>query len=298
MIISTKYNPIFASIRNNSINITGSLLLALTLQTGAANAQETNLDTVIAKIGDISITERDLGFAETDLEKQFAQIPAEIRRSAILNALIDIRVLAKVAEENGIADDVTFKARVEFLRARALHNAYFQSNAVKTITDADIKSRYEKEISNTKPEIEVDARHILVKTEEEANAVIKELDAGKDFAEIAKAKSTGPSGVNGGTLGFFRKGQMVPEFEQAAFALKKGEYTKTAVKTQFGWHIILKQDERDVEPPSFESAKEQVKKFLLREKYIALVEAGRKKFKVDVLDKDLQAGIDKLNTKN
>ena len=293
---SANFTPVTTTLVRKSGALVSAFVIALSLHSGVLHAQENNPDKIIAKVGDVTITQRELGFAESDLQKQFAQLPEGLRRAAILNALIDIRVMAKAAETSGIADDVNFKSRVAFLRDRALHNAYFQKNAVETITDADIKARYDKEIASTKPETEVDARHILVKTEDEAKAIIKELDDGKDFAELAKAKSTGPSGKNGGTLGFFRKGQMVPEFEKAAFALKKGEYTKDAVKTQFGWHIILKNDERNVAPPTLEQATDQIRKILLREKYISLVSQSRNKFKVEVLDKDLQAKIDKLNT--
>ncbi len=266
--------------------------LVLAFPFGFASAQEG----VLAKVGDIEITERDLGFAETDLKQQFAQVPEEFRRAAILNALIDIQVLAKAAEKAGMADDDNFKARVDFLRSRALHNAFFKKNAIDAIDEEALKARYEKEIGETEPEKQIDARHILVKTEEEAKAIIVELDAGGDFAKLAKEKSTGPSGANGGTLGYFGKGQMVPEFEVAAFALEKGTYTKTPVKTQFGYHIILKQDERDVEPPKFEDSKIQIRQILLREKYIDLVKGNRETYKVEVVDETLKKGIEMLNT--
>ena len=251
---------------------------------------------VIAKVGDIVITKRDLGFAETDLKQRFGRLPEDLRQAAVLNALIDIRVLAKAAEDAGMAEDKDFKARVAFLRSRALHNAYFEKKVVNAVTNEAIKARYDLEISNTAPEREVDARHILLKTKEEAMVVIGELDAGKDFAELAKVKSTGPSGANGGTLGFFGKGQMVPDFETAAFALKNGAYTKEPVKTQFGWHVILKQDERDKQLPSFEESKAQIKQALLRDNYITLIDGSRNKIKVEILDTDLKAGIEKLNS--
>ncbi len=250
---------------------------------------------IIAKVGEMEISERDLSYAEIDLQQQFTKYPESIRKAATLKALIDIKVLAKAAEEAGIADTDEFKARVDFLRSRALHNAYFQQNIMDTIADEEIKARYDQEVANTVPQRQVDARHILVKTEEEAMAVIAELDAGKDFAELAKEKSTGPSGANGGTLGYFGKGQMVPEFEKAAFALETGTYTKKPVKTQFGWHIILKQDERDEEAPKFEDSKDGIRQVLLREKYIKLVTASREKFKVEIIDEELKSGIEKLD---
>ena len=113
------------------------------------------------------------------------------------------------------------------------------------MTDDEVKARYDEEIKKLPPQEEVHARHILVKTEAEAKDIIKQLDAGKDFAELAKEKSTDPNKSEGGDLGYFAKGRMVKEFEDAAFALKKGEYTKTPVKTQFGYHVIKVEDKRD-----------------------------------------------------
>lgn len=282
----------FAKLPSNSAILMASFVSIWFSQIPLAQAQ----DTVIAKIGDVVITDRELGFAETDMGEQFSKIPEEVRKAAILNAMIDIKVLAADAEKAGMADDKNFKARVNFFRERTLHNAYFQKNAIAKISDEAVKARYEKEIKATKPEKEIEARHILVKTEEEAKAVIAELDAGKDFAELAKAKSTGPSGANGGTLGFFKKGQMVPEFETAAFALENGAHTKTPVKTQFGWHVILKQDERDVAPPKFEDAQNQIRQILLREKYISLIKDSRKNYSIEIVDETLKAGIEKLST--
>jgi len=273
----------------------GALALYLFLPGNNSGTQNAMPKNVIAKIGDISISEQELGFAEVDLARQFEQVPAELRKAAVLNALIDIRVLAKAAEESGLAASDEFKARVGFLRARALHNAYFKQNAVDTVTEEVVRARYNKEIALTKPEKEVDARHILVKTEEEANEIIAELDTGMDFAELAKAKSIGPSGANGGTLGYFTKSKMVPEFANAAFAQETGSYSKTPVKTQFGWHIILKIDERDTQPPTFEESEGSMRQIVLREKYIGLVDTSREKFKVEILDEKLKEGLDKLN---
>ncbi len=138
--------------------------------------------------------------------------------------------IAKVAEADGVDKTDDFKKRLEFLRERELHNAYFRKYVVNTVTDDEIKARYDAEIKKIPPQEEIHARHILVKTEDEAKAIIKDLDAGKDFAELAKAKSSDPNKSEGGDLGYFGKGRMVKEFEDAAFALKKGEYTKTRSK--------------------------------------------------------------------
>ena len=263
------------------------LVSVLTLAAPMASAE----DKVVAKVGGVEITERELAFAQADLGDQYQNVPEDQRLAAVLNSLIDIKVLAQAAEKDGMAENETFKARMAFLRDRALHNTYFQEKALNSITDEEVKARYDKEISAVKPEMEVSARHILLKTKEEAEAVIKELDGGKDFAEVAKEKSTGPTGPAGGDLGFFAKGQMVPEFEAAAFALKKGEYTKEPVQTQFGWHVIKKEDERESTPPAFDAVKDQVRQLVLREKYVALVEEARKVAAVEVLDEKLKSQL-------
>ena len=146
------------------------------------------------------------------------------------------------------------------------------------ITDAEVRARYDKQIAETPPVNEVQARHILVKTEEEAHAIIKQLDGGADFEKLANEHTIDPSGkTSGGDLGYFTAGQMVPEFEKAAMALDIGKYTEEPVKTDFGWHVIKLEDKRVQQPPAFEQVKAQIKELVLREKYFALVNELRAK---------------------
>ncbi len=234
-------------------------------------------DAPVARIGDITISDQDIDFATTDLAGQFAQVPEDQRRAAVLNALIDIKLMAKEAEKAGVDKTAEFAARLQFLRDRALHNAWFQSR--RSTRPAKRRSRHgtTRRFRQIPERKEVHARHILLKTKEEAEAVIKELDAGKDFGEIAKEKTKDPGGTdNGGDLGFFGQGQMVPEFETAAFALANGEYTKVPVQTQFGWHVIRREEDRVTPPPAYDDVKDQVRQIVLREKYLALIQAARK----------------------
>jgi peptidyl-prolyl cis-trans isomerase C len=278
------------------------LLLAAVISTTAltpVHAQETSAsgtDTVIARINGVEVTDRELALAEVDLLEQFSRVPAEQRRAMILNALLDIKVLALAAEEAGLADEPNFKAQIQFNRARTLHNNYFQSQALNTITEEDMKARYELEAKNIPVQKEIRARHILVEKEEEAKAIIAELDGGADFVELAKTKSTGPSGPQGGDLGYFGRGQMVPEFETAAFALEKGAYTKEPVKSQFGFHVIMKEDERDSEPPTFDQVQGQIRQALAREKYFQLTQDARAKYPIEVLDEELKKKLDEIQS--
>ena len=274
------------------------MILGLSLMlTPVANAQD-NGTKVLAKVNGVEITERELAFAETDLAQQFAQAPEGQRRAMVLNALIDIKLLAASAEAEGLDKEKNFQARMAFLRSRALHNSYFQQKALSNITDEELKSRYEKEIAAVPPSEEVRARHILVEKEEDAKAIIKQLDEGADFETLAKEKSTGPSGPNGGDLGYFGKGQMVPEFEVAVFALETGKHTAKPVKTQFGWHVIKKEDARTSQPPAFEQIEGQIRQLLAREKYIALTTEARNAQPIEILDEGLKTQVDALNSQN
>ncbi|WP_269388507.1 peptidylprolyl isomerase [Hoeflea alexandrii] len=252
-------------------------------------------DPVVATVAGVEIRASELTLAEGDLDPQFARLPDEQRRVAALAAVIDIKTLARKAETEKLDQTEEFKRLMAFQRDRALHNAIFKSEVVDPVSEADIKARYEKEIAAVPPEEEISARHILLKTEEEAKAVIAELDAGKDFAELAKEKSTGPSAGQGGDLGFFTKGRMVPEFEAVAFTLKAGEYAKEPVQTQFGWHVIKVEERRESAPPAFEEVADQVRQLLMRERYGELIRTARSETAIDVLDPELKAAYEAIN---
>ncbi len=252
-------------------------------------------DPVVATVAGVEIRASELTLAEGDLDPQFARLPDEQRRVAALAAVIDIKTLARKAEAEKLDETDEFKRLMEFQRDRALHNAIFKSSVVDPVSDADLKARYEKEIAATPAEEEVSARHILLESEDEAKAVIAELETGKDFAELAKEKSTGPSAAQGGDLGFFTKGRMVPEFEAVAFTLQAGEYAKEPVKTQFGWHVIKVEERRETAAPAFEEVSDQVRQVVMRERYAELIRAARDETEIEVLDTDLKAAYDAIS---
>ncbi|OCW58302.1 peptidylprolyl isomerase [Hoeflea olei] len=252
-------------------------------------------DPVVATVGGVDILASELAMAEGDLDPQFARLPEVQRRTAALAAVIDIKTLARKAEAEKLDETEDFKKQMAFQRDRALHNAIFKSEVVDPVSEADLKARYEKEIAAVPAEEEISARHILLKTEEEAKAVIAELDAGKDFAELAKEKSTGPSADQGGDLGYFTKGRMVPEFEAVAFALKPGEYSKEPVQTQFGWHVIKLEDRREAAPPSYEEVADQVRQLVMRERYGDLLKKARAETEIEVLDPELKTTYEALS---
>lgn len=243
----------------------GLAALAGLLLTGAAFAADGE---VLARVNGKDITKTEVELAATVFGEQLAQVPDGARQSIVLDALIEMHVIADAAEKEGLAESAKFKERMSFLSAQALRNTYIEEKVQGAITDDELKARYEKDVAGYTPPEEVHARHILVKTEDEARQVIKDLDAGIDFSKIAAEKSLDPgSKANGGDLGFFTKGQMVPEFETAAFSLEPGAFTKEPVKSQFGFHVIKLEEKRTQPVPTFEEVKDQVTSVVQREKY-------------------------------
>ena len=260
-------------------------LFAIAAASTGVRAQDAAADPVVAKVGAVEIHESELKLAIAGLDPQLANLPDDQKRVAALSSIIDVKLLATVADKEGLKDSADFKQRLAFLTDRELHNAYFKKHVVDAVTPEEVKARYDKEVAAINPEDEIRARHILVKTEEEAKAIIKDLDAGKDFVEIAKEKSTDPNKSEGGDLGYFSKGRMVPEFETAAFALEKGAYSKEPVKSQFGFHVIKVEDKREKPLPTFDEVKEQVEAYLARKAQQDLILALRKDAKIERLDK-------------
>lgn len=273
---------------------------AMVVLAGAASAQDTAApadaapqpDAVVATINGEEVTEADLQIAMTDLGQQFAQVPADQRRAAALSALIEIKLLSAAAEEKGIGESDEFKRRMEMLRERALHSAYIDEEISGQITDEQLRARYDEEIAKLPKTEEVHARHILVETKEEAEAIIKQLDEGGNFEEIAKEKSTDGAAAQGGDLGYFGPGQMVPEFEQAAFAMEVGSHSAEPVQTQFGFHVIKVEDKRTQEPPAFEQVSEQFRSLILRENYVSTVSDLREAAAIEIEDAALAEALE------
>lgn len=250
-------------------------------------------ETVVATVGGEEITEADLSFAAEDLAQDLAQMPAQERRAFLLRVLIDMKVMAGAAEEAGMDQTELFAQRLNYLKERALRRAYFADAIAGQVTEAAIRADYDKFVADFQPQEEVHAAHILVETKEEADAIKAELDAGGDFAAIAQEKSIDPgSGANGGDLGFFAKGMMVPEFETAAFALANPGDVSAPVQSQFGWHIIKLEEKRQSSPPAFEQIAPQLQQQVLMRVFNEKVEELMAGVTIDVTDPELKATMD------
>ena len=204
--------------------------------------------------------------------------PAQ-QQNAMLEELINRALIYQDATKKGIDKKPSVVAELKNQRVNIIASAMLQEESSKTtISDADLKKEYDQFVAQNKGK-EYKARHILLKNEKDAKTIIVELDKGTDFATLAKEKSTGPSGEVGGDLGWFKPGAMVKPFTVAVEALQDGKYSKSPVKTQFGWHVILREQTRDVAAPPFDSLKEQIRMRLQNksvETYIASLRKGAK----------------------
>jgi peptidyl-prolyl cis-trans isomerase C len=241
-------------------------------------------DRVVAIVNGEKITELDLAAAEPDLQQALAQFPQDQQMAALIKGVIDIRLMARAAQAANMDKGPQIESTLAYVHDKALRNAYLQDKLGAAVTDAALKARYDAEVAKFVPEDEIHAVHILVNTEDEAKAIIAQLDQGGDFAAIAKEKSTDKgSGQAGGDLGWFGKGQMVKPFEDAAFALAAGQYTKTPVKSDFGYHVIKVLEKRKSAPPSFDDQKDDLARQLGRETILAIIDALHASAKIEMV---------------
>lgn len=231
----------------------------------AVDASAADLSTVVARVGDREVTLGELMVMRSQLPAQYQQVPLEAIYEPMLNRAIDQILITRAARASGIADQDEVKAKIEEAADQVIAEAYLTQTIASEVTEDALRTRYDEAVAGQTGEEEAKARHILLDSEESAQAVIAELDGGADFAELAAEKSTGPSAAQGGDLGWFQAGQMVPEFSSAAFALEPGAYTTEPVKSQFGWHVILLEEKRTSDAPSFEQMHDQLTADMTRE---------------------------------
>ncbi|MDD2724821.1 MAG: peptidylprolyl isomerase [Methylovulum sp.] len=221
-----------------------------------------------------------------NMEKEIAERSQgqAIPKEKLLEELIQRELLVQDALQKQLDKSPEVVERLDEAKKAILTQAEVQ-NFMKAnpVTDAEIKAEYDSKVGGNN-NTEYKARHILVKTEAEAKKLIAELDKGADFAKLANKNSLdGKEAQNGGDLGWFVANQMVEPFSKAVIALEKGKYTKTPVQTQFGWHVILREDSRAQTPPPLEAVKEQLMPFLQRKKVQDMLENLRKTAKVEIL---------------
>jgi peptidyl-prolyl cis-trans isomerase C len=205
----------------------------------AIQAVDAAADPILAIVDGAAIRRSDLQTLQRALPAQFQQMPLEMLFPLLIDRMIDAKLLAIAGRKDNIHNDPDVRARVASYEERLVQDAYLTRRVAAAATEEAIQARYRKFVAENPAETEISARHILVASEQKAREILAALSRGGDFAKLAADNSLDPSGKdNGGDLGFFRKGDMVPEFSEAAFALKEGQTADRPVKSQFGWHVI------------------------------------------------------------
>ncbi|GGX40134.1 peptidylprolyl isomerase [Tateyamaria omphalii] len=225
------------------------LVAALALPAAAQDA-----DTVVATVNGTDITVGHMIVARASLPQQFQQLPNDVLFNGILEQLINQTLLSQAFDgELPKRTGLQIENETRSLTAGEELETLFQEK----LTDEAIKAAYDAKYEDVTPQEEYNASHILVETEEEAKAIKAEIDGGADFAATAREKSTGPSGPNGGQLGWFGSGAMVPSFESAVIALEVGEVSDP-VQTQFGWHVIILNETRKADAPKLDDVRDEL----------------------------------------
>jgi peptidyl-prolyl cis-trans isomerase C len=206
---------------------------------------------------------------------QTGSAPTPEQRTTLMAELRDIYLLSTQDIGSELAQEPRLAAQIQLQMhgaiAQAVAGDYLASIEV---SEEEILAAYAEQIKMA-PQLQFKARHILVASQGEAIDLITELDGGADFEELAREKSTGPSGPTGGDLGWFSPNQMVPPFSNAVAAMEDGEYTSEPVQTQFGWHVILREESRDSEPPTLESVREAITQQVQQKKLQAYIASLR-----------------------
>ena len=273
--------------------VAAALIFALPAAAQDAKPPAKPADVVVATVNGQKIMLSEVQTAQNNLSPQYRQLPLQLIFPALLDQVIDSKLVSAEGRKANLQNDADVKRRMALVEDQLVQQAYLLKEIDKKITPDAIKARYAKLLKELPPEEEVKARHILVKTEDDAKAIIAELAKGGDFDKLAKEKSTDTaSGPQGGDLGFFKKGDMVGEFAEAAFAMKKGETSTTPVKTQFGFHVIRVDDRRPAAPPKMEEVEEQLRTEMSREIVTAMIEGLRTKAKIERFNIDGSKVVD------
>ena len=257
-----------------------ALLSAIVLMTGIFTAilpARSAEDQVVAIVNGDEILMDEVHESIAYLPQQYQSVPFEELYPYIVDRLVVMRLLANEGRVQGKDQADSFLNKIEHAKNRLLEQIVLEQEISGKLTDDALKAYYEQWVVGKQSDEEVEARHILLTTEVEARDVIAELQKGADFAELAERRSIGPSGPDGGYLGYFAKGQMVPAFEAAAFALKAGEFSAEPVETQFGFHVILVESRRKISVPALEDVTDELRNELradIEQRYIESLREG------------------------
>jgi len=203
-----------------------------------------------------------------------SMLPPQVFAQLVDRAITD-RAMVQAARAAHLDQDPEVRRRLRLAEDAELRDQMLRREVLPRVTDETIRARYDRDAAGRPAEEEVHARHILVPNEADARAILAEIQRGASFEEVARRRSTDPAARNGGDLGFFRRGDMVPEFATAAFALQPGQVSPNPVRTQFGWHVIKVEERRSSHGPSFEDSKDTLRQTMIEEEVQATVQRIR-----------------------
>ncbi len=258
--------------------------------TGAQGGSNLKVDDPVAMVGQYKVAPEIMDlYAEARTRQKFEALPAA-QKQEILEEALKLIAIAEDARAAGMHKDPEVAARIELQTMNALAQARIGRLVEEaSIDEQRLRSAYETQYV-TEPKTEYKARHILVKTEDEAKGVISELEGGADFAALATEKSVGPSAKSGGDLGWFARDAMVKPFADAVAGMESGQFSKVPVQTQFGYHVILSEGTRTAPPPAFESVQESLRATVQQDLVEDFIENTRAaadvRVLVDLEDKD------------
>lgn len=269
--------------------------LALSFAAATAQAQDATADTVIATVGETEITLGQMIIARAQLPQQYTQFPDDVLFQGVLDQLIQQQVLADSLTD--VPGRVAFA--IENERRSLMAGEVINNITTGAATDDAIAAAYQERYASATPATEYNASHLLVETEEEAIAAKTRIDAGEEFADVARDVSTGPTGPNGGNLGWFGKGQMVAEFEATTVALTVGDVSDP-VQTQFGWHVVTLLDTRNKDVPTLDAVRQElfgeIQEAAIQARLSKLTEAATiVKPEADAFDPSLISNLDLLD---
>jgi peptidyl-prolyl cis-trans isomerase C len=243
-------------------------------------------DPVVARVDGEPILLSDLTAALRDLPEEVRGAPTQVVLPLLLDQMIAGRAVTAAARRARLDQDVEVRARIRRAEEQELQQAWLTQEISSRVNDAAVRARYDREVAGRPAEEEVRARHILVPTETEARAALAEVRGGADFTAVAQRRSTGPGSREGGDLGFFRRGDMVPEFATAAFALQPGQVSENPVRSPFGWHVIKVEERRTAAPPPFEEVAQAIRQQLMEAEVTAAVERARGEARIERFNLD------------
>lgn len=275
--------------RQRAARLSRAMLLGSVLAVGIvaqgslvwAEGEDEAADVVVATVNGSEIRFSDVLLAEEEMGQSLAQLPEQTRFQYMLSMLIDREILAEAALKDGMAEDPEVLRRQAYFDTKVLRDVYWTKRLLAEVTEEKAKEYYLSTVAAAEPEEEIHGRHILVPSEDAARAAMAEIAGGKAFADVAAAVSAGPSKTEGGDLGYFVRGDMVPAFSEVAFALKDGEISEP-VKTKFGWHVITVEDRRLRETPSYEAVRTQLMSEMVQVKSQELMDLLREGAKIDL----------------